>query len=144
MLKRILIWFAILFTLVIIFGKQSASYEAEPIYESPTTALRVDYSSVKMYALSKVRAEFGLEDWKYFYDLVNRESGWVIEEEHYPNTKKSTAFGLGGFLNSTWEMTGYEKTNNPYVQINAMIVYVKLRYNTSQQAIAFHDLNNFY
>jgi hypothetical protein len=76
-------------------------------------------------------------------ELVRRESGFN------PTAKnpKSTAYGYGQFLAST--RANYEKKmglnyNNPVDQLVMMSQYVKDRYKTPQQAIAFWDKNHWY
>lgn len=76
-------------------------------------------------------------------ELVRRESGFN------PNAKNptSTAYGYGQFLAST--RANYEKKmglnyNNPVDQLVMMAQYVKDRYKTPQNAVAFWDKNHWY
>ena len=123
--------------LVIIYGRQSASYTQEP---ETHNALEVEYDSIKMYALSAVRAEFGADQWIYFGDLVNRESGWKPDAQN----PTSSAMGLGQFLDSTWERVDCIKSFDPYYQIDCMVGYVALFYENPQRAIVHHNQMNWY
>lgn len=82
-----------------------------------------------------VARELGWNDAEYnaWADLINRESGWN------PNAKnpKSTAYGLGQFLDSTWAGTGYKRTNDPMTQLRAMAKYIQSRYKTPSGALKF-------
>lgn len=94
----------------------------------------------KQYAYDMVLKEWGVEEWKYFDDLIQRESSWNSKAQN-PN---STAFGYGQFLNSTWGLVGCEKTTDPNIQIDCTIKYIKLVYGTPQKSIVFHNENNYY
>ena len=135
MLKKILIGIAIILALIV-FTRQTASYE-QPIIEQ--TALKVDYSSVQMYALSKVRAEFGLGDWVYFNDLLNRESGW----NYLAANPTSSARGLCQTMMSIHD-TPYGFLQDPYMQIDWCVKYVSDTYGNSRNAILFHNKNNWF
>lgn len=94
----------------------------------------------KQYAYDKVLEEWSVEQWKYFDDLIHRESTW----NNLAQNPNSTAFGYGQFLNSTWELVGCKKTTDPDIQIDCTIKYIKAIYGTPQKAIVFHNANNYY
>jgi Transglycosylase SLT domain len=76
-------------------------------------------------------------------ELIGRESSWNPKAKN----PKSTAHGYGQFLNST--RATYEKKtgldyDNPVHQIVMMAQYVKDRYGTPEQALAFWDRNKWY
>jgi len=96
--------------------------------------------NIKVYAFEQVLNRWGDEQWSYFNDLIKRESHWDNEEQN----SKSTAYGLGQFLNSTWDMVGCKKTSNSYKQIDCTIEYISMVYGTPQKAIKFHNKNNYY
>lgn len=103
--------------------------------------LKIDLSpNIKVYAFERVLNRWGDEQWFYFNDLIKRESHWDNTEQN----PKSTAYGLGQFLNSTWEIVGCKKTSNSYKQIDCTIKYIELVYGTPKKAIEFHNKNNFY
>lgn len=68
------------------------------------------------------------------------------ESNYKPTTRntRSSAYGLFGFLNSTWKGTGVAKTNCPYCQTEAAMRYIKRRYGTVEKAMAFHRRNGYY
>jgi len=73
---------------------------------------------------------------------------WIIQKESKWNplaqNKDSSAYGIGQFLNKTWKITGYKKTPNPYIQIDAMIVYVKKTHGNPISAKNSHRKKGWY
>lgn len=65
-----------------------------------------------------------------YFKLVDGESKW----DPLAQNPKSTAFGIGQFLNSTWGLVDTKKTSDPYDQIDAMIKYVNLIYGDGCKA----------
>lgn len=103
----------------------------------------------KQYAYDRVLEKWGVEEWQAFDYIIQKESSWSHTTEHYPtgfttNGVKSSATGLGGFLDSTWENVGCVKTYNANVQIECAIRYVEQRYKTPREAMRFHIANNWY
>jgi len=94
----------------------------------------------KEYAKQRVTEEWGIEQWQYFDDLIQRESSWKVLAQNL----NSTAFGLGQFLNSTWNTVGCVKTTDAHTQIDCTIKYITARYGTPYQTIVFHNLHNYY
>ena len=90
----------------------------------------------KDYALSKV----GAEQFVCLDRLLVKESGW----KPWAQNPVSTAYGLFQFLDSTWAGTGYEKSADPYVQIDAGLVYIQGRYGDSCTAWHNSQLYNWY
>ena len=83
--------------------------------------------AVRTYARNKLSSN----EFHYFDQLVYLESRWDNEAQN----PYSTAYGLGQFLDQTWETVGYEKTSDPHVQIDAMIDYVYERYGSFEAAL---------
>ena len=106
--------------------------------------------SIRVFAERRILEEFGKGEWKYFDSIIAKESiNWKVTAAHYPsgytsNGVKSSAYGLGGFLNSTWASVGCKKTADTFMQIECAIKYIQQRYGTPYQAKLFHDRNNFY
>lgn len=96
--------------------------------------------TVEQYAERLVTEKWGKEQWDDFHLLIKKESGW----NPLAKNPKSSAFGLGQFLSSTWQTVGCEKTDDPKVQIDCTIKYVDKNYGTPEKAISFHRINNFY
>lgn len=57
---------------------------------------------------------------------------------------ESSAYGLYGFLDSTWETVGCKKTDNPTEQERCAIKYMKERYGGIEGAYYFHVQNDWY
>ena len=124
------IFIALLVPLVVFGAKPQVTDELNS-YRSP---------NIKVYAFEQVLNRWGEKQWSYFSDLVQRESHW----KNTAKNPKSTAYGIGQFLDSTWKIVGCEKTEDKYIQIDCMIDYVEYRYDTPQKAIQFHNKRNFY
>lgn len=56
----------------------------------------------------------------------------------------SSAYGLYGFLDSTWNSVGCVKTPNPIEQERCGILYMKQRYGSIESAYYFHKQHNWY
>lgn len=95
---------------------------------------------IKVYAFRLVNEKWGSKSWDSFDRLVMKESKW----DNTAQNPKSTAYGIGQFLNSTWETVGCEKTSDEYKQVSCMIDYIEVRYKTPQKALEFHLKNNHY
>lgn len=77
--------------------------------------------------------------WGAFDSLVNSESGWNNRAQN----PKSTAYGIGQFLDSTWRSYG-KKTSDPKTQILNMIKYVLGRYGSPANAWRFKQQHGWY
>ena len=75
-----------------------------------------------------------------YFSIIDKESDW----NPLAQNPKSTAFGIGQFLNSTWGLVDSKKTKNPYDQIDAMVVYVKLIYGNGCNAWHFKSQHGWY
>lgn len=73
-------------------------------------------------------------------ELWDRESNWNPKAQN----PTSTAYGIAQFLNGTWGGTGYEKSDDPYTQIDAGLEYINGRFKSPSRALQFHDQNNWY
>lgn len=65
-------------------------------------------------------------EWICLLNLWDRESHW----NNLAQNPISTAFGIAQFLDSTWAGTGYKKTSDPAIQIQAGLTYVGNRYGS--------------
>lgn len=79
-------------------------------------------------------------EWQYFNNIIKAESGW----RNTAQNPKSTAFGYGQFLDSTWKSVGCEKTDDPYTQIDCTYKYVNQRYGSAEKAWGFWLKNKWY
>lgn len=75
-------------------------------------------------------------------ELIDRESNC----DPYAQNPRSTAYGIGQFLNSTWGLNGVGcvKTSDPVRQIQCMERYVVVIYGSWQSAVAYHNMHNSY
>ena len=89
--------------------------------------LRKEPLTARSYARKKVSEQ----EFYYLDQLVALESSW----NHKAKNPVSTAYGLGQFIDQTWETVGYEKTDNYFIQIDAMIDYVTKRYGSFEAAL---------
>jgi hypothetical protein len=71
---------------------------------------------------------------------------WEAESNWNPTAQNptSSAYGIAQFINATWATTGIAKTSDPYLQIEAGLIYIDERYGTSCDAWEFHQANNWY
>lgn len=111
-------------------SSENAEMEASDTYIDP----------VKQYAYQQVVAKWGIEQWSYYKDLIQRESSWINTAQN----PKSTAFGLHQFLNGTWSTVNCIKTSEYKTQIECGIKYIEKRYSTPYHAIVWHNRNNWY
>jgi len=68
------------------------------------------------------------------------------ESSGNPNAQNptSSAFGLYGFLNSTWATVGCVKTSDPVEQERCALLYIEQRYGSIAGAYHFHRQHNWY
>jgi hypothetical protein len=75
------------------------------------------------------------------YDkLIHKESSWNPDAKN----PKSTAYGLGQFLDKTWNTVPQSKTSDPYEQLDAMFIYVENRHGNACKAWNFFLKKNWY
>lgn len=75
-----------------------------------------------------------------YFNIIDKESKW----NPLAQNPRSTAFGIGQFLDSTWALVDSEKTKNPYSQIDSMTAYVKLIYGNGCNAWHFRSQHGWY
>lgn len=97
---------------------------------------------LQQYAAQKLQEEYGMDasEASALITLWNKESGWDPNADN----PTSTAYGIAQFLNGTWAGTGYQKTSDPYQQIDAGLKYITQRYGSPSNALKFHLENNWY
>lgn len=104
------------------------------------------------YAQQLVTEKWGESEWPYFDKIISKESrNWTVYTAHYPTGYTSTgvrssAHGLGGFLDGTWDDVGCVKTDDPYEQVRCTIKYIEQRkaYGTPSKAWQWHLVHNWY
>lgn len=96
----------------------------------------------KSYAKVSIRTfEWGMKQFKCLDRLWTAESNWRADAFNKTsvrqNGKKLHAGGIPQIL-------GLDPKTHTYIQINKGLVYIKSRYSTPCQALAFHDRHNWY
>lgn len=104
----------------------------------PTTTTRLN--DVQAYVKKQNDIYFGNEHWEALYELLMRESGFKTHAQN----KRSTAYGLFQFLDSTWKGVGCKKTSDMYEQIECGMKYIQRRYENPSKALEFHNENKWY
>ena len=102
---------------------------------SPLKNQRVP-DTARGYARSMVSAK----EYEALQELIMLESSWNPKAQN----KKSTAYGLGQFLDQTWELVGIEKSDDYRIQLIATHKYVMDRYGSWVKALEFHKANGYY
>jgi len=100
--------------------------------------------NIERFAICSTYNTWGYGQYNALDYIINAESGWRVNKEHYPESKLSTATGFFGFLNSTWETVDCKRTYDEREQIRCGIKYVELRYQNANNAKEFHIINNWY
>jgi len=82
--------------------------------------------------------------WRCLQSIVDLETGrtWKTTAQN----PRSTAYGLFGFLNSTWGATGVRKSADAWWQTVAAVRYTQQRegYRTPCRALRFHQQNGYW
>ena len=116
-----------------------------PVSPVKTKYLPVEVRGAYVELLSIMAINYLQLDWE--RDEINAIKKICWKESNYyalDQNPKSTAYGLYGFLDSTWKSTGIKKTDNAFMQTVAALKYIKARYRTPQRALMFHHLHNYY
>jgi hypothetical protein len=92
--------------------------------------------SARSYARSMVSAK----EYQALHELIMLESSWNPDARN----RKSTAYGLGQFVDKTWDLVGIEKSDDFRIQLIAAHKYVMQRYGSWQKALEFHKINGYY
>lgn len=107
---------------------------------APTPVQEVKPLTIEDYGKKKVTEKWNESQWDAFNTLVHKESGWRCDAQN----PKSTAYGIGQFLDSTWGGTGIEKTSDCNKQVDAMLIYIEDRYGNPRIALDFHISHHWY
>ena len=103
---------------------------------SPVKNLHREPLSARGYARSMVSAK----EYEALEELIMLESSWNPEAQN----KKSTAYGLGQFIDQTWDEVGIEKSADYRIQLIASHKYVMDRYGSWVKALEFRKANGYY
>jgi hypothetical protein len=105
------------------------------VYDSPLKNQRVP-DTARGYARSMVSAK----EYEALEELIMLESSWNSEAQN----PKSTAYGLGQFIDQTWDLVGIEKSADYRIQLIATHKYVMNRYGSWVKALEFRKTNGYY
>jgi hypothetical protein len=103
---------------------------------SPVKNLHREPLSARSYARSMVSAK----EYKALEELIMLESSWNPEAQN----KRSTAYGLGQFVDKTWDLVGIEKSADYRIQLIAAQKYVIMRYGSWVKALEHHKQYGWY
>ena len=100
----------------------------------------IKYQRTPDTARGYARSMVSVKEYKALEELIMLESSWN------PNAQnpKSTAYGLGQFIDQTWEQVGIEKSADYRIQLIASHKYVMDRYGSWVKALEFRKANGYY
>jgi hypothetical protein len=91
-------------------------------------------------ARSYARSMVSDKEYKALEELIMLESSWNPEAQN----KRSTAYGLGQFVDKTWDLVGVEKSADYRIQLIAAQKYVMMRYGSWVKALEHHKQYGWY
>jgi hypothetical protein len=100
----------------------------------------IKYQRVPDTARGYARQMVSVKEYKALEELIMLESSWNPNAQN----KKSTAYGLGQFIDQTWEQVGIEKSADYRIQLIASHKYVMDRYGSWVKALEFRKANGYY
>mgnify|MGYP000635366186 CR=1 FL=1 len=139
-MKYIILFFAVLIIVLLFAPLRTSHSQAQIPLEAPKLPVVEFKEDIKEYAKRRVLEVFGENHWEAFNKIIWRESKW----NHHAQNPRSSAFGLGQFLSSTWKSVGCVKTEEEKMQIDCTIKYIKKNYRNPQKALAFHNQVGWY
>ena len=128
---------------IIYFQKPQIEMRPAAVELALTTPVEPDLTTkegIVTFAHQKVIETWGEGEWESFRLLVEKESGF----DPLVKNPKSTAFGIGQFVDKTQRAYGIEGVADPKLQIGATIKYIQDRYGTPSVAWTYHKKHNFY
>lgn len=103
---------------------------------SPVKNLHREPTTARGYARQMVSDK----EYKALEELIMLESSWNPEAQN----KRSTAYGLGQFVDKTWDLVGVEKSADYRIQLIAAQKYVMMRYGSWVKALEHHKQYGWY
>ena len=76
------------------------------------------------YAVDMLTQMGKLEQWSCLYTLWMRESNWNPRALN----RESGAYGIAQFMPATWQLVGFKRTDNGFVQVEAGLAYIQRKY----------------
>ena len=105
-----------------------------------SSPVKVQQQRAPITARSYARSMVSAEEFEALHELIDRESKWDSDAQN----PKSTAYGLGQFLDQTWELVGVEKSADYRIQLIASHKYVMMRYGSWVKALEHHKRYGWY
>ena len=93
-----------------------------------------------MSARSYARSMVSVKEYQALHELIMLESSWNPDARN----RKSTAYGLGQFVDKTWDLVGIEKSDDFRIQLIAAHKYVMMRYGSWVKALEHHKQHGWY
>jgi len=115
----------------------------QPVIEKPLITETVSTpaeESIEQYTERRSNEVFGEGQFEALNTLIHKESGYRADAQN----PRSTAYGIFQFLNGTWAGTGINKTNDPKLQVEAGLIYIKNRFGSPKEAWEFWQINHWY
>jgi hypothetical protein len=81
-----------------------------------------------------------VKEYQALHELIMLESSWNPDARN----RKSTAYGLGQFVDKTWDLVGIEKSDDFRIQLIAAHKYVMMRYGSWVKALEHHKQHGWY
>jgi len=99
-----------------------------------------------VWAVAASRIEGVPTEWDSLKHILRREVGTMYPSSRHTQMRnsRSTAFGLGQFLDSTWRSVGITKTTDPVLQMQGIYRYCHRRYGSVANALKFHRSRGIY
>ena len=91
-------------------------------------------------ARSYARSMVSVKEYKALEELIMLESSWNPDAQN----KRSTAYGLGQFVDKTWDLVEIEKSSDYRIQLIAAQKYVMMRYGSWVKALEHHKQYGWY
>jgi hypothetical protein len=91
-------------------------------------------------ARSYARSMVSVKEYEALHELIMLESSWNPKAQN----KRSTAYGLGQFVDKTWDLVGIEKSADYRIQLIAAQKYVMMRYGSWVKALEHHKQYGWY
>jgi len=141
-MKNIIVIVFLIIIVMIIYPKTIAEAHID---EQPLP----QWDSYQEYGKYLIAEKWGQSQWDSFNKIILRESSWTHTVAHYPTGYtvdgiKSSAHGLGGFLDKTWGSVDCVKTDDGFKQVECTIRYIEQRYGTPDEAMAYHKIKGHY
>ena len=114
----------------LLIGRESAAQPIQPTDGVNLSSVQqgsiVAYheNEYQLHALNLLIQRDQVEQWACLWALWTGESNW----RNKAHNKSSGAYGIAQFMPQTWEIVGYKKTSDGFIQVEAGLAYIDHRY----------------